>query len=491
MSLTASRFGKVPDVQVNYVAHSGQEEISSALELNFKSEFPASIVEVICGRGWGKTLYFMCEILIPYMDTHANSQIMWVSPTYQIAQSPIEDILKGVNEETGERYVPEFDANGNRVWEFVTSRSGPVLRFWNNSTVYFRSADAPESIVSKGFNLIVIDEAALIQELVFTQQIMGTARKKGIKIFLITSPRGKKHWTYKYFLLGQDPANTDVISFQQPTWKNPFASATQKRLMQGLPEWVRLQEYEAQFIDEGDSVFKKLDDVFYGKEIAYESPQQSWEKPIEDIVIKQDDGKDITRHANERIFICSADLAKSVDYTVISVLDMESGDLVFYKRVNKEDYRNVLKMIEQVCHKYNHCNLIFDATGVGQGLGDMLHNYDVIAHPFVFTNDSKTEIVNKLALAIEYQQIQLPNIKTIRDELSVFTYTITRTGKISYNAPPGFHDDCVMSLAMANWYRMENKPIDTVASFDSIIKFNNGSNGRKRSFWDEMQDDDD
>lgn len=486
----ASRFGKIPDVQVNYVAHPGQEEISSALELNFRSNFPASIIEVICGRGWGKTLWVVCEVLIPYLDTHANASVMWVAPNFQTAMSPVDDVLRGSDEETGERYVPEFDAKGNRVWEFATTRSGPVLKYYNGSTVYFRSADAPDSIVSKGFNLIIIDEAALIPELVFTQSILGTARKKGIKIIMISTPRGKKHFSYKYFLKGQDPSNMDVISFQQPTWKNPFASETQRRLMVDLPPWLQMQEYEAQFIDDGDSVFKNLDGGFYGNEITYPSPQQIWEKPIDDIELTKPDGSKYTRYASDRTFVAALDIAKSVDYSVLTVMDLESGDLVYYKRVNKEDYRNVLKMTEQVCHKFNHCNLIFDATGVGQGIGDMLHNYDIIAHPFVFTNDSKTEIVNKLAIAIEYQQISLPNIKTIRDELSVFTYAITRTGKISYNAPPGFHDDCVMSLAMGNWYRLENQPVDTVGTIDAIIKFNSGSSNRRRSFLEMMEEDD-
>jgi phage terminase large subunit-like protein len=193
-----SIFGTPPkEFTVNYLAHEGQQEISAAIRDNFASAAPAAIVEIIASRGWGKTLYLCAELLAPYMEAHPNAKVMWVAPTYNVAMSPIEDVFKGIDEETGKPWVPEFDSKGTRIWEFVTTKSGPVLKWYNGATCTMKSADSPDSIVSRGYNLIIIDEAALIEERVFTQQILGTARKAGIKIFMISTPRGKKHWTYK------------------------------------------------------------------------------------------------------------------------------------------------------------------------------------------------------------------------------------------------------------------------------------------------------
>jgi len=36
-----------------------------------------------------------------------------------------------------------------------------------------------------------------------------------------------------------------------------------------------------------------------------------------------------------------------------------------------------------------------------------------------------------------------------------FEYTVSPTGGISYSAPGGYHDDCVMALALANWGRWQ------------------------------------
>jgi len=40
-------------------------------------------------------------------------------------------------------------------------------------------------------------------------------------------------------------------------------------------------------------------------------------------------------------------------------------------------------------------------------------------------------------------------------EMKRFEYSVSPTGGISYSAPGGYHDDCVMALALANWGRWQ------------------------------------
>ena len=42
-------------------------------------------------------------------------------------------------------------------------------------------------------------------------------------------------------------------------------------------------------------------------------------------------------------------------------------------------------------------------------------------------------------------------------ELKRFVYQIAPSGNIAYGAPDGYHDDCVMALALANHRRWEQE----------------------------------
>jgi hypothetical protein len=45
--------------------------------------------------------------------------------------------------------------------------------------------------------------------------------------------------------------------------------------------------------------------------------------------------------------------------------------------------------------------------------------------------------------------VSLPEIPELINELSIFKYEVTRAGNVTYAAPSGYPDDCVISLALA------------------------------------------
>ena len=64
-----------------------------------------------------------------------------------------------------------------------------------------------------------------------------------------------------------------------------------------------------------------------------------------------------------------------------------------------------------------------------------------------FTSQSKQQLMEGLATAIQQARIGFPD-GVIVNELEVFEYQFTSNG-VRYSAPSGFHDDCVMALALA------------------------------------------
>ena len=66
---------------------------------------------------------------------------------------------------------------------------------------------------------------------------------------------------------------------------------------------------------------------------------------------------------------------------------------------------------------------------------------------FVFTSQSKQQIMEGLAVAIQQHKISYPD-GIIVMELEQFEFEYTRSG-VKYSAPQGQHDDAVCSLALA------------------------------------------
>jgi hypothetical protein len=71
--------------------------------------------------------------------------------------------------------------------------------------------------------------------------------------------------------------------------------------------------------------------------------------------------------------------------------------------------------------------------------------------PVKLTNLSKTQLIQRLIVADEQREIAWPAAWTVlTDEMKRYEYKITSNGVITYNAPSGYHDDCVIALALAN-----------------------------------------
>ncbi|MBC7385523.1 MAG: hypothetical protein H7301_05070 [Cryobacterium sp.] len=471
----SSIFGNAPvNWKPNFVLHAGQQSVLDAIEANFASPTPASIVTIVAARGFGKTI-FAGSLLIDFLMNTPNGKVLWVAPHYSSALALVDELFKGVDDDSGERFLDDEDEYGNRVWEVVQGKSGLQIRWSNGATVSIRSAENPESLVSRGYDRIFMDEAALIGDsTVFHQRILGTARKKGSKIFLVSTPRGR-NWFRDLYLKGQDDAERNYLSFHRTYRDNPRYSNLLIDLMAGMPDWIRRQEYEGEFLDDGTGVFTGLDSCIKGDEISFPHANQEWAPPIANVA--------------KRTFVVGLDLAKQVDFTVMIALDASSGECVYYRRVNKVPYLEILPDAARLCERLNHATLIYDATGVGSGLSELVDRLGISTRPFVFTNSSKQELINKLAVSIERNEIILPNIQTVRKELSSFTYGVSRTGKIVFESGAGIHDDIVMALALANFERIDGGLLE-VRSFDAICGFNFG-HIEPRSFREWMDQDND
>jgi len=147
------------------------------------------------------------------------------------------------------------------------------------------------------------------------------------------------------------------------------------------------------------------------------------------------------------------------------------------ERFNHLDWPIQKERILAFARKYRG-RLILDATGVGDPIFDDLKRVYPDIEGFKFTPLSKTELVQRLIVAIEQVRVRWPagrcqvsgvrcqggvevdgmgNWDVLTNELKRFEYQISPSGHITYGAPAGYHDDCVMALALANHRRWEQE----------------------------------
>lgn len=126
---------------------------------------------------------------------------------------------------------------------------------------------------------------------------------------------------------------------------------------------------------------------------------------------------------------------------------------------------------------HGRAELVLDLTGVGRPVADLFHAEGVRPIKVTITagseelHDDKTGIyhVAKLVLISTVQtllhdgrlliQKDLPDAPALRTELEDFRATVTDSGRWTFGARAGQHDDLVLALALACWRANKRRPM--------------------------------
>jgi phage FluMu gp28-like protein len=148
-------------------------------------------------------------------------------------------------------------------------------------------------------------------------------------------------------------------------------------------------------------------------------------------------------------YFAGLDLARLTDFTVLTILDGE-GRQVFKDRFNLLDWAVQKQRIIGTVNRYG-ARVLLDSTGIGDPIYDDLQRAGLSVQGYKFTADSKKKLIESLMLAFEQGSIRILDDPDQRNELDIFEYTIGSSGTVHYSAPEGYHDDCVIALALAWW----------------------------------------
>lgn len=355
------------------------------------------------GRRWGKTLLGSLACI---QDGTNRGRAWWVAPSYKMAQ-------------VGWRAVSML---GRQVPGAEVRQGDLMVRFSGGGSVQVRSADDPQSLRGEGLTLCVLDECAFMAEAAWAESLRPALTDKLGGALFISTPKGR-NWFWRLWQRGQDDSEPDWQSWAFPTIDNPYIAAGEiEAARRDLPERVYQQEYEALFLDDAGGVFRG---VMAAATLQPQGP------------------------ATGRQYVMGVDWGKSADYTVITVLDVASGEMVEMDRSNQVDYRVQRQRLGALYERYKPTVILAESNAMGEPIIEQLQHDGMPVRGFTTTNATKAAIVEALALAFERGTIRVLADPVLVGELQAYEMDRLPSGMVRYSAPEGLHDDCVMSLALA------------------------------------------
>lgn len=297
-----------------------------------------------------------------------------------------------------------------------------------DSYIDFRSVDNPENIEGEGYDLGFLNEAGIIlkDRYLWDNAIRPMFWDNPNSVVIIGgTPKGGGGVFEELAQRGKDPDQPNYAYFHFTTYDNPYLN---HELLESehkdLTQSVLQQEVYAQFLSDSGAVFRNI------KNISVATPKGP---------------------RSGHLYVMGVDLAKVQDWTVITVYDRSNNRQVYQDRFQSLDWTLQKQKIAGIARVYNNAIVYIDATGVGDPIADDLLSVGVSVEPIRFTNESKKQMIEKAMLYTEQSRVYMIYLPETVKEFQNFTYDMSSSGRIIYNAPAGFHDDIVWSHCLAIW----------------------------------------
>lgn len=122
-------------------------------------------------------------------------------------------------------------------------------------------------------------------------------------------------------------------------------------------------------------------------------------------------------------YVTGVDLGRKRDPTVLITYDvtLEPATIVEFKYIpaGAADYVNIERSIRETHEKYNESEVQLDATGAGDPVHQLLEDISI---GFLFTNSKKTNIIEKVRLAMDNGALRMPKLKHLYSEHQKYTW---------------------------------------------------------------------
>lgn len=380
------------------------------------AKHPAKVKILSMGRRWGKTVL---GGVLSMATASQGGKVAWVVPSYKNGRTPW-------------RWSESVTAELRQSGKASSSKTDRVIEFSNGGYFGIYSAENEDAIRGDSFHLVVLDEAARIAESAWTEAIQPTLADYDGDAVIISTPKGL-NWFYREWVLGRETMGADIAAWKAPSYANPNPriQAAYLKAKARVTKHVFDQEWNADFVTDG-SFFQKVDERATITE--QDTPEQ---------------------HKGHYLG-AGLDWAMSEDYTVLTIACRNCNRAVAWDRFNQIDYTYQRARIVDVCKRWGINALLPERNSIGQPNIELLEAAGLpIARGmdglpgFNTTATSKPALIQKLASGLEHDGFIIP--VDYADELKSYEVITSASGHAKFSAPAGYHDDRVMSLALAWW----------------------------------------
>jgi len=224
-------------------------------------------------RRQGKT--YISNVIGQLMALIPNTNILLMSPNYSLSQISF-DLQRNL--------IKHFDLEVTR-----DNAKERIIELSNGSTVRMGSINQVDSCVGRSYDLIIFDEAALVDGRdAFNIALRPTLDKPDSKAIFISTPRGRNNWFADFYNRGYNNEYPEWISIRASYHENPrHAKSDITEARKAMSEAEFNQEYLADFnVYEGQvwnfnhekcvSDLSEIDtskmDLFAGLDVGYKDP---------------------------------------------------------------------------------------------------------------------------------------------------------------------------------------------------------------------------
>ena len=356
----------------------------------------------------GKTVGCLAWIFEKAIQGEPTQNYWWVAPVFSQTEIAFR---------RAKNFIPRnlYDPNESKMTIHILP---------TDTTIWFKSAERPDSLYGEDVFAAVIDEASRVKEDSW-HAVRSTLTATNGPLRIIGNVKGRKNWAYR--MARRAESGSPGMHYAKITAHDAIQAGVLKE-----------EEVEDARSQLPDAIFREL----YLAEPSDDQGNPFGLKNIRNCAVDA---------LSDRRPVCWGwDLAKSEDWTVGIALD-DDGAVCQFERWQGQAWHYTF---EQIKNTTTYIPALIDSTGLGDPIVESLQREGGSNFQgFKISRPSKQQLMEGLQVAIQRQEIAYPKDTEIQRELETFEYEYTsrenRFTGIRYSAPSGLHDDCVVALALA------------------------------------------